>query len=97
MRSFEQLNMAFTVLNIEESVIEGLFSLVSAVLHIGNLTFVGSDDGEAMHLSANDKQTTPKIAKLLGVCEVSLSQVDVSVLQADVSVLQADVSVLRSD
>ena len=64
---FEQLNMAFTVLNIDEDTASGLFSLVSAVLHCGNLEFTPSGDGESVSLSPAAKATAGKIAKLLGV------------------------------
>jgi myosin heavy subunit len=36
-KSFEDLCMAMTVLNIDENIMTGIFSLVSAVLHIGNV------------------------------------------------------------
>ena len=55
------------VLNIDEDTMSGIFSLVSAVLQIGNLEFVASADGESVNLTPNDKKVAAKIAKLLGV------------------------------
>ena len=55
-----------TVLNIADELIDGIFSVVSAILHIGNLEF-HDVDGESVALTSKDQQTVQKIAQLLGV------------------------------
>ena len=64
--SFESLNMAMTVLNIDENTCEGIFSLVSAVLLIGNLKFTNLES-DAISLSESDKEIVAKMSKLLKV------------------------------
>ena len=61
------------MLNLDEETITGLFALVSAVLHIGNLEFSPSADGESVNLTPNDKKVCGKIATLLGVCAMHFS------------------------
>lgn len=60
--------MALQVLNVDETLMEGIFSLVSAVLLVGNLRFESVDDGEGMRLTKDDKTIAAKIARLLQVC-----------------------------
>ncbi len=66
--AFQDLCLALTVLGFDQSLIDGLFGLVSAVLHIGNLVFESSADGESVSLTSADHITVGKIATLLGVC-----------------------------
>lgn len=63
-KKFEALTMAFTVLQISELSIEGVFKTLSAILWLGNIEFM-DDDGERCKLSAEDKQICAYIAKLL--------------------------------
>jgi myosin-7 len=65
-QAFEDLWKAMIVLKIDENIIEGIFSVVSAVLHIGNLTFEDID-GESVGLTAADKKVVETVAKLLKV------------------------------
>ena len=60
-----------TVLNIPADYVDGIFSLVSAVLHIGNLEFQASGDGEETSLTPKDEQTVKKVAQLLKVSLLS--------------------------
>lgn len=75
-KDFEALCMAMTVLNIEEEVQEGIFMLVSAVLHIGNVVF--KDHDEHVTLNDKDKVEVAKAAKLLQIKETSLQEALVS-------------------
>jgi len=74
-RAFEQLTMAMTVLNIDEETLTGLFALISAVLHVGNLVFSPSADGESVTLTPNDVKVTEKIATLLGLTPAQIKEV----------------------
>ena len=65
-REYEKLRMAMTVLNIDEEVQDGIFAVVAAVLHVGNLQF-RDVDGEAVALTEADKTTVARIASLLQV------------------------------
>lgn len=62
----EELTLAMTVLNIGEEYIEGIYSLVSAVLQCGQLQFKDLD-GESCALTPDDKETATKISKLLQI------------------------------
>lgn len=66
-QEFEKLCMALTVLNVEEEIQEGVYSLVSAVLVLGNMNFTSEDGGESVSLDASDNKNAGKISKLLGV------------------------------
>lgn len=65
-QAFEDLWKAMIVLKIDENIMDGIFSVVSAVLHIGNLTFEDID-GESVGLTASDKKVVETVAKLLKV------------------------------
>lgn len=64
-KELDELRMALTVLNVEESYQEGIFALVSAVLQIGNLEF--KEAGEKVDLTSNDVKLCTNIAKLLKI------------------------------
>lgn len=76
-KGFEQLCMALTVLNIEDDFQAGIFALVSAVLHIGNIVF-RDVDGEKVALTDQDLRTLAKIAKLLAIKETILKDIFIS-------------------
>ena len=59
--------MALTVMNVEEDLVEGLFSVVSAVLLIGQFQFIDVE-GESVRLTDADRETATNIAALLKVC-----------------------------
>ncbi|EGD81471.1 myosin-X [Salpingoeca rosetta] len=65
-QAYDDLRLAMTVLNISDELIDGIFGLVSAILHIGNLEFVDID-GETAGLTSNDGAILAKIAHLLGL------------------------------
>lgn len=58
------------VLNMDEEIREGIFSLVAAVLYVGNLRFEDVD-GESVRLTKNDEAVIQTIGKLLQVCNVA--------------------------
>lgn len=70
-RQLDELRMALTVLNIEDDLQSGIFSLVSAVLLCGNLEF-RDVDGETVQLTSNDKKIVGKMARLLAIDEAGL-------------------------
>jgi len=74
---FEQLNMAMTVLTIDDDFKEGIFAVVSAVLQIGNLQF-HDVDGESVTLTEKDKKTVANIAQLLQISAAQVTEVVVS-------------------
>ena len=64
---FEHLRRALIVLNVSDEMSDGIFSVVSAVLWIGNFQFEGIDDGEASRLTSKDYGIAEKVAKLLRI------------------------------
>jgi len=73
-KSYEELNIAMAVCTIDDDVKEGIFSVVSAVLQVGNLQFEDVD-GESSKLSEKDKKTVTKIATLLQIAEKHVTEV----------------------
>lgn len=65
-KKFEALTMAFTVLQISEQSIDGVFMVLSAILWLGNLDFCDVD-GERCDLHNQDKEICLIISKLLGI------------------------------
>ncbi|XP_037828128.1 unconventional myosin-VIIa-like, partial [Lucilia sericata] len=65
-KKFEALTMAFTVLQISEQSIDGVFKILSAILWLGNLDFCDVD-GERCDLLNEDKDICSIISKLLGI------------------------------
>lgn len=65
------------VLNIEDDMQHGIFSLVSAVLLVGNFEFKDVD-GETVKLTANDQKLVANIAKLLSIDQGGLEMCMIS-------------------
>ncbi len=72
---FDALRLAFEVVQIPADKIEGIVSVVAAILWLGNLAFAQSEDSEDVGLTAADKQVVDTVAKLLGLQEEELKQV----------------------
>jgi len=66
---FDSLRMAMSVLNMEQESCDGLFSVLSAILWLGNLQFQCDDrsQGEHCSLTENDTKIMGIVAELLGV------------------------------
>ena len=60
---------AFRVLDFSEKAVESIWSLVAAILHIGNMEFA-SEDGDRITIS--DKGLVKRVAGLLNVSENDL-------------------------
>ncbi|XP_065355527.1 myosin-I heavy chain-like [Calliphora vicina] len=73
-KKFEALTMAFTVLQISEQSIDGVFKVLSAILWLGNLEFCDVD-GERCELHNEDKDIMRIISKLLGINDADMLQV----------------------
>lgn len=73
-RRFEALRLAFTVLQINQTIIDGIFKVLSAILWLGNICFQDID-GEKCELSAGDKEIVTIIAELLGLLDTEINQV----------------------
>lgn len=73
-RKFEALRLAFTVLQIPQAMVDGLFRVLSAILWLGNLEFEDVD-GERCLLTAADDEIIKVVAELLGLQEVDLKNV----------------------
>ncbi len=71
---FDALRLAFEVVQIPAEKIEGIVSVVAAILWLGNLRFQDSDSENAV-LSPEDSQVVETVAKLLGLQEEELRQV----------------------
>lgn len=66
---FDQLRMAMSVLNMEQEMCEGLFSILSAILWLGNLQFQ-CDEGsqnEQCTFTTNDREIIRIVSQLLGM------------------------------
>lgn len=73
-KRFEALRLAFTVLQIPETIINGILKVLSAILWLGNLNFEDVD-GERCELAETDKEIIKIVAELLGLQETELIQV----------------------
>lgn len=66
---FDSLRMAMSVLNMEQDSCDGLFSVLSAILWLGNLQFQCDEGGqnEQCQLTENDSEIIKVVAELLGI------------------------------
>ena len=62
---FDRLRLAMNVINIQPQMVDGIFSVLSAVLLIGNLKFEDVE-GEKSDLASEDKELLEMICQLLG-------------------------------
>lgn len=76
-RKFEALRLAFTVLQIPQPMVDGIFRVLSAILWLGNLDFQDID-GERCELTPEDKQIITIVSELLGLQESDLRHVTLS-------------------
>ncbi|TMW51356.1 hypothetical protein DOY81_003565 [Sarcophaga bullata] len=65
-KKFEALTMAFTVLQISQQSIDGVFKVLSTILWLGNLEFCDVD-GERCDIESKDKEICEIISNLLGL------------------------------
>lgn len=73
-KRFEALRLAFTVLQIPQPMVDGIFRVLSAILWLGNLDFEDVD-GERCELAVEDKEIISNVADLLGLETEDLKQV----------------------
>ena len=73
-KMFDELCLALQVLHVSPDLVTGLFRVMSAVLLIGNLEFEDTEN-ETCRLTAKDRDTVKKIAKLLGIAESQMERV----------------------
>lgn len=73
-KKFEALTMAFTVLQISQQSIDGVFKVLSAILWLGNLEFCDVD-GERCDIESKDKEICEIISNLLGLNYSDILQV----------------------
>lgn len=73
-KRFEALRLAFTVLQINENIIDGIFKVLSAILWLGNIDYQDID-GERCELAAGDREIVTIVADLLGLQEADINQV----------------------
>jgi myosin heavy subunit len=73
-KRFEALRLAFTVLQIPQPMVEGIFRVLSAILWLGNLDFEDVD-GERCELAVDDKEIISNVADLLGLEAEDVKQV----------------------
>ena len=66
---YNKVMSAFRVLDFSEKAVESIWSLVAAILHIGNMEFA-SEDGDRITIS--DKGLVKRVAGLLNVSENDL-------------------------
>ncbi|XP_076097464.1 myosin-VIIa-like isoform X5 [Mytilus galloprovincialis] len=64
-KMFDRLRLAMNVLKIPDQMVDGIFSVISAILHLGNLTFEDVE-GEKSDLTSKDKEILDMICMLLG-------------------------------
>uniref|UniRef100_A0A182IIZ7 Myosin motor domain-containing protein n=1 Tax=Anopheles atroparvus TaxID=41427 RepID=A0A182IIZ7_ANOAO len=73
-KRFEALRLAFTVLQISQPLIDGIFRVLSAIMWLGNLNFADVD-GERCELAPGDDEIVRIVAQLLGLQDADLEQV----------------------
>ncbi|XP_039233619.1 myosin-VIIa isoform X2 [Drosophila yakuba] len=65
-KKFDAVTMAFTVLQIPQFVIDGVFKVLSSILWLGNIEFIDVD-GEVTDFSSSDQEVISIISNLLGL------------------------------
>ncbi|KPM10210.1 myosin-VIIa-like protein 1, partial [Sarcoptes scabiei] len=65
--NFDSLRLAMSVLRVPESMSDGLFAALSAILWLGNLEFEEQTETERCRLTDNDELVISTVATLLGV------------------------------
>lgn len=70
---FDALRLAFGVLSIPLNMVSGIFSVISAILLLGNLQFEDID-GEKCQLTETDTEIISKVCDLLGLNKEGLTE-----------------------
>ncbi|XP_039154213.1 unconventional myosin-X isoform X1 [Drosophila simulans] len=73
-KKFDAVTMAFTVLQIPQFVIDGVFKVLSSILWLGNIEFIDVD-GEVTDFSRSDQEAISIISNLLGLSRCDFKKV----------------------
>lgn len=73
-KKFDAVTMAFTVLQIPQFVIDGVFKVISSILWLGNIEFIDVD-GEVTDLTRSDQEAISIISMLLGLSRCDFKKV----------------------